>query len=214
MQGADSSKVGVDGMAKSSGPLADPVEARVTDLRNSISSFVDRALTMRENTRDLRLRVWQARLGKESAYRGRDLLERVLDAAVSVASSDFANIQLLDPSGHRLVLAAHRGFDERFIKFFEVVNDRSSACGVAFVEKRPVAVPDVTQSVVFRGTRALEVLLDADVRAVCSVPLLEHGGQLLGVLSVHYRKPSVQKPSDVERLMALARSVASLIEFS
>ncbi|MBV8381894.1 MAG: GAF domain-containing protein, partial [Planctomycetaceae bacterium] len=78
---------------------------------------------------------------------GRDaVLDSALDAALSVASADCANIQLIHPNRRGLVLKAQRGFEPPFLDFFAYVDDSHSACGVALRERRPVVVEDVSRS--------------------------------------------------------------------
>jgi len=73
-------------------------------------------------------------------------------------------------------------------------------------------VDDVTESPIFAGTPALQVQLDAGVRAVQSTPLLSRSGNLLGMLSTHYRTPRRPEEQDLQRLDLLARLTADIIE--
>jgi hypothetical protein len=73
-------------------------------------------------------------------------------------------------------------------------------------------VEDVTESPVFHGTLALEVLLDAKVRAVQSTPLVGSSGAILGVLSTHWRSSHRLRNSSLVRLDVLARTVARWLE--
>lgn len=54
--------------------------------------------------------------------------------------------------------------------------------------------------------------LDEGIRAVKSTPLIDHTGQTLGMLSVHYRKPCPHIDSDLTRLQILANAIAASIE--
>jgi hypothetical protein len=112
-------------------------------------------------------------------------LTQALDCAIALTNADMGNIQIFDPYLRVLTIAVQRGFDRRFLDFFSVVKDEQTACGAAMKNRRSIFVKDVTQSPVFRSSPALEVLLDAKVRAVQSIPLLGASGALLGVLSTH-----------------------------
>jgi GAF domain-containing protein len=172
-----------------------------------------RAIAMKEEAAESRLHLWLERLRELPAHTGRDMaLERALDAALSVASADCANIQRVHPSGRGLVLEAQRGFWPPFLDFFAFVDDGNTACGVALEQRRPVVVEDIIRSPIFVGTRGLEVLLEAGIRAVKSAPLIGRQGQMLGMISVHYRKPRAHVDSELTRLQALAASVAALID--
>jgi PAS domain S-box-containing protein len=75
-----------------------------------------------------------------------------------------------------------------------------------------VVIEDVTTSPVFAGTPALDVLLAAGVRAVQSTPLVGRSGQLVGMLSAHYRAPRRPLDRDLRVLDLLARQAADWIE--
>lgn len=165
---------------------------------------------MKEEALDMRLRIWLQRIADRRAHSSRaSALECVLDAALSVASADFANIQLVDARRRRLTITAQRGFHAPFLDFFEVVDGQDTACGVALAKRRSIVVLDVTSSAIFAETEGLGVLLDEGIRAVISEPLIDHRNRLVGVLSVHYRL--AQTKPDLRRLRAVAAAVADLI---
>ena len=85
-----------------------------------------------------------------------------------------------------------------------------AACGTALKSRGRVIVEDVTQSQIFRGTPALEVLLDAGVRAVQSTPLIAGSGFMAGVISTHWSSP--YRPSDRD-LFSLDLLVSNLSEW-
>src|SRR5262249_49033721 len=102
-----------------------------------------------------------------------ECLEFILDAAIELSGADKGNIQLHDPHSDVLTIAAQRGFAESFLIFFAQVRPRQAAvCSAAAESAKPVVVEDVASSDILRGQPALDVLLAADVRAVCSVPLV------------------------------------------
>jgi GAF domain-containing protein len=185
----------------------------LAQLSSWANGLIQRALAMREEAAEMRLRLWLERLEQLRAGAGRDTtFERALDAALSVASADCANIQLVHPGRRALVLKAQRGFRGPFLDYFACVEDRHSACGVALKERRPVVVEDVARSPIFAQTRGLEVMLEADVRAVKSTPLIGPSGRALGMLSVHYRRPRAHVESELTRFRAVAAAVAALID--
>ncbi|HKY08322.1 MAG TPA: GAF domain-containing protein [Candidatus Binatia bacterium] len=161
----------------------------------------------------MKLRLWLERLTNQRMNTSSDTaLAEALDSALSVATADCANLQLVHRSRRGLELKAQRGFGQPFLDFFAFVNDGRTACGRALREHRPVVVQDITTSPIFLGTEALEVMLDAGIRAVTSTPLIDDSGEILGVLSVHYRQPHPHMASGLIRLQTLATAVAGLIE--
>jgi PAS domain S-box-containing protein len=140
------------------------------------------------------------------------LLLEIVDAAVAVTAADMGNIQLLDRVSSTLRVVASRGFEAPFLEFFDAVHDGQAACGSAMRSGERVVIGDVTASPVFEGTPALDVLLGAGVRAVQSTPLIGRSGQLVGMLSTHYRAPRVPSDRDLHVLDLLARQAADWIE--
>ena len=188
---------------------SEPVDSRLQDAVGS----AQRAIAMREEALDARLRLWRARLRRQpqASERGR-LLELSLDAVLSVTSADFANIQLCSAQGRGLVLRSHRGFGQRYRDFFNVVDGDASASGLAWREKRSVVVEDVLFSPIFIGSNELQVLLDADVRAMTSTPLVRFGRQPIGMVSAHFRQPRAHVDSDLVRFERLAEAIACMLD--
>ncbi len=55
------------------------------------------------------------------------VLGAALDAALHLTRADMGNVQLVDPDCGGLVIAAQRGFEPRFLRFFARVRDDASA---------------------------------------------------------------------------------------
>jgi len=118
------------------------------------------------------------------------LLADVLKAAIEITYADKGNIQLIGKR-NTLKIVAQYGFNRRFLDYFnEVTEDTHAACAKAYETKKRVIVEDVTESTLFKKTKSLEVLLEADVRAVQSTPLFTQKGEFLGIVSTHFKQPS------------------------
>jgi GAF domain-containing protein len=140
------------------------------------------------------------------------LFDSVLNAAIEAAGADMANLQLIDPVSATLRIAAQRGFSRPFLEFFDSVPRARAACGLAFRKRNPVLVEDVADSAIVLGTPALEVVLDAGVRAVQSAPLIGRSGATLGVISTHWHAPRRLGEREARLLERLARNAARWIE--
>jgi signal transduction histidine kinase len=141
------------------------------------------------------------------------VLQEIVEAAISITHADMGNIQLLDPASRRLRIAAHRGHEQWWLDFFEsVAEGEGASCAAALKQEARVIVEDVTRSPVFVGTPSLEVQLRAGVRAVQSTPLLGSSGDLVGMISTHYRTPRRPDERDLRLLDLLARQAADMIE--
>jgi GAF domain-containing protein len=142
----------------------------------------------------------------------RAMLMAFVDAAIEVSGATMANLQVFDRSTSALRIGAQRGFDRPFLEFFDRVNDGHAACGTAFQSRSRVIVEDVGESPIFLGTPALEVVLDAGVRAVQSTPLVGPSGSVVGILSTHRCWPGRPSERDLRLLDLVARSAGAWLE--
>jgi GAF domain-containing protein len=117
----------------------------------------------------------------------KDFLERALEGAIAVAGADFGNIQLMNPTQGSLWIAAQFGFGEDFLDHFAQVKDDSSACGRAARAHAQTVISDVRRDPLFAPHR--KIAAASGFRAVESTPIIDRGGQLLGILSTHHRHP-------------------------
>jgi PAS domain S-box-containing protein len=155
-------------------------------------------------------------LGNWCAQRGDDFdgcLDEILTTAIAITSADKGNIQLLDEETGMLRIATQRGFEAPFLKFFaEVAAGEAATCGAALQAAGRIVVPDITQSEIFAGHPALDVLLKEDLRAVQSTPLISSSGRVFGMISTHFRGPRQQHARDLHLMDLLARQTADYLE--
>lgn len=138
------------------------------------------------------------------------VLREVLRAALVVQGTSLGLLSLCDPERDGLILKASSGFDEAFLKVVEWVPPGGGACGTCYEQRRRIVVEDVDVDPIFTPYREAAQL--AGFRACHSTPLITRSGTMIGVLSVHFRRP--HRPSEREtRLMDLyARMAADFIE--
>jgi signal transduction histidine kinase len=140
-------------------------------------------------------------------------LHEVLDAAISLMDADKGNIQLFDARHQTLRIAAQRGFDEGFLRYFsEVDGDHESACGRALRLGHRVVIPDLTSEPLSSPLR--RVADETGYRAVQSTPLLGQNGSPMGMLSTHWRQPTQPSEQALRMLDLYARQAAQFIERS
>jgi PAS domain S-box-containing protein len=77
-----------------------------------------------------------------------------------------------------------------------------------------VVVPDIETCDFMAGTPDLDESRRSNIRAVQSTPLISRTGQLLGMISTHWREPHQPPERALWRLDVLARQAADLIERS
>lgn len=124
------------------------------------------------------------------------LLERALEGALDLAGADFGNVQVRHPANGGLRIACHSGFSAEFLEYFAVVDDSSSACGRAARRCAQTVIGDVEVDPLFEPHR--EIAAAAGFRAVQSTPFADAAGRVIGVLSVHFRRPRVARHRDMQ----------------
>ena len=142
------------------------------------------------------------------------LLEDFLASANSIMGAEKGNIQLLDEKLGALKIVAHRGFTPEFLNFFHAVVDEAAACAAAMQARQRIVVEDVTTSPIFRNTPALQVLLNAGIRAVQSTPLLSREGKVLGMISTQFSQPHRPSENELRFLDMLCQQAADVFERS
>jgi two-component system, chemotaxis family, CheB/CheR fusion protein len=137
-------------------------------------------------------------------------LEEILSAAMMLTGADFGDVQLLDVDLQKLRILVQRGFGSAFLEAFESVGpEDGTSCGRALRTRATVCIEDVMRDSEFVPYR--ESAARAGFRAVQSEPLIGSGGQLVGVLSIHFRKPHVFSERDRRLGSLVARPAADLI---
>ncbi|MCB9855169.1 MAG: PAS domain S-box protein [Phycisphaerales bacterium] len=142
------------------------------------------------------------------------LLQEIMDVAIEITHADMGNMLLFEEATGDLVLRAHSGLSEAFLQLSSRFNpdEFDTSCGRAFKSGRRVVVEDVTKSEMFACTPVLDDLLNASIRAMESTPLVTRNGRVLGVITTHYRVPTVPDQLSLRRLDLLARQATDLIE--
>jgi PAS domain S-box-containing protein len=143
------------------------------------------------------------------------LHDRLLDAAIRLMSSDMASMQTFDPERNQLRLVAWKGFHPQSAAFWECVHlDSGSTCGMAFSSGCRAVAADVETCDFMAGTADLDEYRRSNIRAVQSTPLVSRSGQLLGMISTHWRKPHRFTERALRRFDLLARQAADLLDRS
>lgn len=144
------------------------------------------------------------------------LYEKIVDAAVAIMGSDYASMQMLFPergSGGELRLLAFRGFNAQAAKFWEWVRaDSESTCGAALRTGKRVIAADIANCEFMAGSEDQRTYLQTGIRACQTTPLIGRGGNIVGMLSTHWRNPHQPSERDFRLLDILARQAADLIE--
>lgn len=140
------------------------------------------------------------------------VLKYLLLGAMNKTVADMATVQLLQKGTDFLRIDAHIGFQRKFLDYFRYVSREQSACGAALASRQRVIVEDITLSPIFFGPQPLAVMLDAGVRALHCAPLRDRLGDMLGVVTMYYQRPTLPLDRDKYALTESARGIARYLE--
>jgi GAF domain-containing protein len=185
------------------------------------------AETNRERFQELVNELDEALAARELALKNPSLLpgtsqwiayENIVDIAVAAMGSEYASLQMLYPergSGGELRLLAFRGFNPHAARFWEWVRaDSQSTCGIALRDTQRVVAPDISNCDFMADSEDQHVYLQTGIHACQTTPLIARTGNVVGMISTHWRTPHQPSPGDLRQFDILARQAADLIERS
>ena len=142
--------------------------------------------------------------------------KQIVDSAVALMRSDYASLQMLFPErgvGGELLLLAFRGFNPQAAGFWEwVCADSKSTCGVALRTIQRVVAPDIAACDFMADSEDQQVYLQTGIRACQTTPLITGAGNVVGMISAHWRTPHQPSEDDFRHFDILAGQAAELIE--
>jgi GAF domain-containing protein len=164
---------------------------------------------------------WEGPLAANNLYAARrtsqsNEYEKIVDEAVALMRSDYASIQMLFPergTGGELLLLAYRGFNPPAARFWEWVRaDSKSTCGLALRATQRVVAPDIAACDFMADSEDQQVYLQTGILACQTTPLIARTGDIVGMISTHWRTPHQPSEEDFRQFDNLARQAADLIE--
>ena len=146
------------------------------------------------------------------------LYERILDAALRIMQAESGSIQMLYPERGRsgeLKLLAHRGFTPQAAKRWEWISPEAcwvTSCAEALRTRQRVIMPDIEQCALMQNTEDLAAFLDSGIHACHSTPLFSRSGDMVGMISTHWKHSHHPSERDLRLCDILVRQAADLIE--
>jgi PAS domain S-box-containing protein len=141
------------------------------------------------------------------------LYEQIIAAAIDLMKSDMASIQMFHSETNQLQLLSWKGFHPESAAHWEWLNaDSKSSCGMALKNHERMVVPDVDEDKLMAGTKDLYYYQLSGITAVQSTPLVSRSGNVVGMISTHWRQPHQPSERDLQLFDVLARQAADLIE--
>ena len=132
------------------------------------------------------------------------LYGKIVDAAITIARSQFGTMQLVCPQGHpsghagKLNLLCSRGLPEESVTFWEWVSPEAhSSCTRALKSGLREIVPDYEEWDAIAETKDLLAFRRTGIRSAQTTPLLSRDGHLLGMISTHWSEPHTPSKRDL-----------------
>jgi len=192
--------------------LEEQVAERTKELRESEARLFG---ILEHSAADLKAMRRLNEIGTRCAKNSDDVpgcLKEILNVAIEISGADKGVVQLLDIDSGALQIVTQSGFDEPFLRFFANVDDGETAWSAAMDSQQRVIVEDVRESELFAGKPKLEILRDAGVRAVQSLPLMSSTGSFLGIISTHFTERHLPSEQELRLMDLLARQTADYLE--
>ncbi len=130
----------------------------------------------------------------------KEVLDNILQQAMLMNGTKAATLQILNNSDQSLEIAASSGLSDDFIEHFKkvTIND-GSVCSRALQSGESVFIGDITQDRLF--AHHLYIAMRNNINAVLSSPLICSKGNLIGMMSTHFkitRKPTKESLENFE----------------
>lgn len=114
--------------------------------------------------------------------------QHIIEAGRAIMHSDFVSLQAYDKERHALRLITHYGFDASSTEGWAwVFPDSRTTCGETLRTGKRVIVQDIETCDFLALWR--EAYHRCGIRSVQSTPLVTPDGQLIGMVSTHWRTP-------------------------
>jgi len=140
------------------------------------------------------------------------VLDDILDAAIAISGADFGVVQLLDRTTRDLKIMAYRGLPRTWLDHWNQAAVGQGIRETALDGGFQILVEDLETHPRFIGTKALDIHLEAGVRALQSTPISGRSGAPIGLITTYYK--ARRKPDErILRLLDLvARQAADILE--
>lgn len=136
-----------------------------------------------------------------------DILKLIVTVTAQALGSKICSIMLLDEKKQELIIRATQSISEIYNKKPPLKADEGIA-GKAVLEKRAIAVYDVTQE---KEYKYKDIAQKEGLASLLCVPLMVKG-RVIGVINLYSSKPHKFAQNEVHMLTAIANQAAMVIE--
>ena len=141
------------------------------------------------------------------------LYEQILRTSLTIMEADAASMQLYDAEKQVLELLTWDGADSDSTKFRTWIEaGRARVCKIALADKKRILVTDVQQAAFLERTEDLDYYSLSGIQAVQATPLIARNGNVVGIISSHWKHSYTPTDRQLALLDVIARQAADLME--
>lgn len=199
-------------------PSATGMREHVDEVREASQRALRDVTRLRREAHEMRVQVQLMRLAEQLPREPADmlvanltLLNGLAEMGAAVSDLGMADVQLREPQSGALRLAVQRNFTSELgaYRTEHAYDPLIATHGGAL--PRHVVVEDIATELVQLPTSALEIMLQAGIRAANSVPLVSARAGWMGWLSVYHSQPGESAVVAMGWLAALERQLPDFL---
>ena len=126
------------------------------------------------------------------------ILKVAIEKTMEFLGADTGTINLLQEDGKTMLLMAHRGLSDEFVKNVETIQLGEGISGRAAAERKPV-IMDISH---YPSKRLAPFIIKEGVQSLVSVPLLAKD-RVLGAINIGSRKPDAFPENKIDTLLSI-----------
>lgn len=140
-----------------------------------------------------------------------EMLDNFLQQAMMLNKTKAGTLQIINNEEYSLDIAASSGLSRAFIDHFKkvTIND-GSVCARALKKGKTIFIENLIQDKSFAPH--LTVALENNIHAVQSTPLISSNGNIVGMISTHYKLPHNPSKFELTSFENFCRIAADKIE--
>ncbi len=135
------------------------------------------------------------------------ILKVAIEKTMEFLDADTGTINLLQEDGKTLLLVAHRGLSDEFVKNVETIQLGEGISGRAAAERKPI-IMDIPN---YPSKRLAPFIIKEGLQSLVSVPLLAKD-RVLGAINVGSRKPDAFPENKIDTLLSIGIQIGVAIQ--
>ncbi len=135
------------------------------------------------------------------------ILNVAVDKTMEILDADAGGIYLLQEDGKTMLLAAHRGASDEFVKNVETIQFGEGISGQAAVERKPV-IMDIAK---YPSSPLTTFLVKQGIQSLVSIPLLAKE-DVLGAINIISYRPNAFSQDKIETLQSIGIQIGVAIQ--